>query len=265
MPCPRLIGVMREMNAAGLSVNVVAHSMGARIVLGATGALCQERAHRVVDQIILSAADVSAEQYNDDFGQLLRRAGPCVQRTTLYASDNDMALVTSESFHGGVPRAGRVPLRNLQYGSGYGAVDVVDASEAPGDSAGHSYFTRSYEMLRDMMWGLGRNTGRAARRAGRPGRTDTALPELGRIAVRRRRRTLCPCRPPGPRAGPPVAAGPPPLVDYFSRSITAISPGPAISRVVAMPMNRPCSTTPGTAEMAEASLGAFWMAPKAMS
>ncbi len=151
---PALIGLMREMNAAGLSVNVVAHSMGARIVLGATGALCQERARRTVDQMILSAADVSAEQHNDDLGQLLKRASGCVQRTTLYASDNDMALVTSESFHGGVPRAGRVPLRNLQYGTGFGAVDVVDASQAPGDSAGHSYFTRSYEMLRDMMWAL---------------------------------------------------------------------------------------------------------------
>ncbi len=172
---PALINLMREMNLAGLKMNVVAHSMGARIVLGATGALCQERS-AVVDQMILSAADVSAEHNNDDFAHLLKRASGCTQRATLYASDNDLALITSESFHGGVPRAGRVPLRNLQYGTGYGEVDVVDASRAPGDPAGHSYFTMAYEMLRDMMWVLAA-TPAAARAApdGAPGQTLTCL------------------------------------------------------------------------------------------
>jgi esterase/lipase superfamily enzyme len=150
---PALIGLMQALNAAGLKIDVIAHSVGARITLGAVGAMCQARQGKV-DQMILAAADVSAERYNDDFGQLLKRAGPCFGRATIYASEHDMALITSESFHGGVPRAGRVPLRNLQYGQGYGAVDVVDASLAPGDPAGHSYFTRSYEMARDMMWVL---------------------------------------------------------------------------------------------------------------
>jgi esterase/lipase superfamily enzyme len=150
---PDLIGLLRAMKEAGLTVNVIAHSMGARMALGAAGALCEER-RDVVDQMILAAADVSAEPNNDDFGHLLKRAAGCVHRTTVYASDNDLALITSESVHGGVPRAGRVPLGNLQYGAGYGAVDVVDASLAPGAEAGHNYFTHSYEMLRDMMWVL---------------------------------------------------------------------------------------------------------------
>lgn len=150
---PALIGLMQALNAAGLKIDVIAHSVGARITLGAAGAMCQARQGKV-DQMILAAADVSAEKYNDDFGQLLKRANPCLGRTTIYASEHDMALMTSESFHGGVPRVGRVPLRDLQYGQGFGAVDVVDASLAPGDPAGHSYFTRSYEMARDMMWAL---------------------------------------------------------------------------------------------------------------
>lgn len=172
---PALIGLMREMKDAGLMVNVVAHSMGARIVLGATGALCQERTS-VVDQMILSAADVSAQDGNDDFGHLLKRASGCVTRTTLYSSDNDMALVTSESFHGGVPRAGRIPLHNLQYATGHGAVDVVDASRAPGDPAGHSYFTHAYEMARDMMWALAGTPAAARATPGGPaGQTLTCL------------------------------------------------------------------------------------------
>jgi esterase/lipase superfamily enzyme len=150
---PNLIGLLRAMKVAGLTVNVIGHSMGARMALGAAGALCEER-RDVVDQMILAAADVSVERDNDDFGHLLKRAGRCVHRTTVYASDNDLALITSESAHGGVPRAGRVPLANLQYGTGYGAVDVVDASLAPGAEAGHNYFVHSFEMLRDMMWVL---------------------------------------------------------------------------------------------------------------
>jgi len=150
---PDLTALLRALNVAGLRVEVIAHSMGARMALGAAGSLCEQQ-HNAVDQMILAAADVSAEKDNDDFGHLLKRAGGCVTRTTIYASDNDSALITSESVHGGVPRAGRVPLRNLQYGAGYGAVDVVDASWAPGDPAGHSYFTQSYEMARDMMGAL---------------------------------------------------------------------------------------------------------------
>jgi len=150
---PDLIGLLRALDATGLRVNVIAHSMGARMALGAAGALCEER-RDVVDQMILAAADISAEKDNDDFGHLLKRASGCVRRTTVYASDNDLALITSESVHGGVPRAGRVPLGNLHYGAGYGAVDVVDASLAPGAEAGHNYFTHSYEMLHDMMWVL---------------------------------------------------------------------------------------------------------------
>ena len=70
--------------------------------------------------------------------------------------------------------AGRVPLGNLQYGAGYGAVDLVDASLAPGDPAGHSYFTHSYEMARDMMWALaGTPTAMRAAKDGPAGQTLT--------------------------------------------------------------------------------------------
>jgi len=161
---PDLIALLHALNGAGLRVEVIAHSMGARMALGAAGALCEQQAG-AVDQMILAAADISAEKDNDDFGHLLKRAGKCVGRTTVYASQNDTALITSEGVHGGVPRAGRVPLDNLQYGAGYGAVDLVDASQAPGDPAGHSYFTHSYEMARDMMWVLAGTAaaGRAAK------------------------------------------------------------------------------------------------------
>jgi esterase/lipase superfamily enzyme len=151
---PVLIDVLRALNAAGLKVSIVAHSMGVRATLSAVSALCQHRLAPVADQLILVAPDVSAEHDNDDFGRLLHNGAPCTTRATIYASDNDLTLVTSESVHGGVPRAGRVPERDLQYVAQGGGIDVVDASTAPGDPFGHAYFLLSYEMMDDMMWAL---------------------------------------------------------------------------------------------------------------
>lgn len=98
------------------------------------------------------AADVSAEPDNDDFGQMLKRDAPCTRRITIYASDNDLALMASRSVHGGIHRAGQAPLADMQYrGPG---IEVIDASLAPSDVSGHAYFVFSYEMLTDIMWTL---------------------------------------------------------------------------------------------------------------
>ena len=152
---PDLIEVLRALAAAGLKTEIVAHSMGTRLTLTALAALCTRRPTPVADELLLVAPDVSAEHDNDDFGHLLAKSGPCVHRATVYASDNDLILITSEGVHGGIPRAGRVPERDLQYVAGRtGTVDVVDASAAPGDPFGHGYFVLSYEMMDDMMWVL---------------------------------------------------------------------------------------------------------------
>jgi esterase/lipase superfamily enzyme len=152
---PLLIDVLRALAASGLEVDIVAHSMGARVTLTALAALCTRHATPMAHELLLVAPDVSAEHDNDDFGHLLAHSAPCVHRATVYASDNDLILVTSEGVHGGIPRAGRVPEKDLQYVEGrYGLVDVIDASGAPGDPFGHGYFVLSYEMMDDMMGAL---------------------------------------------------------------------------------------------------------------
>jgi len=149
---PPLIQLLRQLGAEKLTINILAHSMGTRITLSALGGLCAEGAAPVY-QLVLAAPDVGAEAGNDDFGHLLARDKTCIGRTTIYASENDRALMISESVHGGIPRAGRLPLQDRQYlGSEFGHVDLVDASLAPGDPAGHGYFALSYEMVDDMMW-----------------------------------------------------------------------------------------------------------------
>jgi esterase/lipase superfamily enzyme len=147
------------MSTAGLTADIVAHSMGTRVVLSALSGLqrsCIQTNTHFVGELVLAAPDVSSEKYNDDFAHLLARALPCVRRVTIYASAGDMVLIASESAHGGIPRAGRNPEGDLAYVSNTPGhvVDVVDATLAPGDMIGHGYFVQSYEMMTDMMWVL---------------------------------------------------------------------------------------------------------------
>ncbi len=159
---PELVTVLRAVAGHGLKLSIVAHSMGTRVTLSALGALsrsCRQTGEPVVDELILAAADISAEHDNDDFLHLLTNAMPCAAHVTVYASNYDMVLIASESIHGGIPRAGRVPKKDLQYPACDALkADIVDASYAPGDKLGHGYFVLSYEMLRDIMWTLARKT-----------------------------------------------------------------------------------------------------------
>jgi esterase/lipase superfamily enzyme len=148
---PVLIGLLQELRAAGLETEMLAHSIGARIAMAAVGAVCSQP-EPVVGEMILAAADVSAEPDNDDFGQMLKRDAPCARRITIYASDNDLALMASRSLHGGTDRGGQTPLADMQYRSS--RIEVIDASLAPSDLSGHAYFIFSYEMLTDIMWTL---------------------------------------------------------------------------------------------------------------
>jgi esterase/lipase superfamily enzyme len=175
---PELSSLLRATSSAGATIDVIAHSMGTRVVLSALSGLqrsCIQTNSRFIGELILAAPDVNSEKYNDDFGHLLARALPCVHRITIYASAGDMVLIGSESIHGGVPRAGRNPEADLAYvnpGPDH-IVDVVDATLAPGDAIGHGYFVQSYEMLTDMMWVLAGEP--AASRAKKTARHEATL------------------------------------------------------------------------------------------
>jgi esterase/lipase superfamily enzyme len=153
---PFFTGLLKQLHAQDeqqpLAVDVLAHSMGNRLVLSALAPMCRSRTQPLVQELIMAAADVGAESENDDFKFLLGESAPCLKRATIYASDNDMALLTSESVHGGIPRAGRRPQGDMSYA--VAGVDVVDASQAPSGPAGHGYFSLSYEMIQDMRWVL---------------------------------------------------------------------------------------------------------------
>lgn len=157
---PYLIALLRALNARGLRVDLLAHSMGNRVALSALSAVCARSGaapRPMAGEVILAAPDVNAEAYNDDFETFLRKSAPCARRVTVYASANDLALIASETVHGGIPRAGRRPLADMQYPGDKALgrnIDVIDASLAPGGNVGHGYYAQSYEMARDMMWVL---------------------------------------------------------------------------------------------------------------
>ena len=171
---PLLIELLRALNAAGVTPDILGHSMGARITLSAVAALCAAPSP-LVGEMVLMAPDVSSQPNNDDFGRLLARDIQCTRRATVYASDYDLALMASESFHGGVLRAGQQPIRNLQYDAAP-RIDAVDATFGPGDPSGHAYFVFAYEALTDLMWVL--NGATLQQRAGPQG-TLTCIDALG--------------------------------------------------------------------------------------
>jgi esterase/lipase superfamily enzyme len=153
---PRLASFLRALGATGIRIDILGHSMGNRVLLQALASLAQHpdppRAD-FIDQMILAAADVGADPVNDDFAHLLADAMPFVHRTTIYASHGDAVLAVSAVAHGDVSRAGRRPINDGKLQTPNAAdhiVDVVDATDAPAELLGHSYFGLSSEAISDI-------------------------------------------------------------------------------------------------------------------
>jgi esterase/lipase superfamily enzyme len=62
---PVLIDVLRALSATGLKVDIVAHSMGARVTLSALAALCEHRAARSTTTTISRTCSMSARRARD--------------------------------------------------------------------------------------------------------------------------------------------------------------------------------------------------------
>jgi len=152
---PLLEAFLRALAKDGLRVDVVAHSIGSRMALSALSAHAHDNPPpgTLVDQLILAAPDVGADPVNNDFVHLLKDAIPFVRRVTVYASTADAVLAVSAIAHGDVPRAGRRPVSDSKVETPDASdhiVDVVNASEAPAELLGHSYFGLSYEAVSDI-------------------------------------------------------------------------------------------------------------------
>lgn len=131
-------------------IHLIAHSMGNRVLIDALQAFLARRdpdkRQHIFSQVVFTAPDVDRDYFAAAFDSLQGIA----QRLTLYASDSDYALHTSQLVHG-APRAGSagasiIKLRGL---------DTIDMSGVPADTLGHSYFAANggaiYDLFR-LLW-----------------------------------------------------------------------------------------------------------------
>jgi esterase/lipase superfamily enzyme len=143
---PLFASFLRALGAQGLRANIIAHSMGTRLVLGA-----MVHDHGAdADEVIFAAPDIGT----DAFSTLIETAWQHFRRLTIYVSNGDVALAVSPRLNHGAARLGRVPGDAHDIHS----IDVIDASDAPADILGHGYYGLSYEMLADMRLALAGQT-----------------------------------------------------------------------------------------------------------
>ena len=137
---------------AGLSrIHIVAHSMGNLLVANALQSRWSGgRQEKFLEQLVLAAPDISAEDFRDQF---LKTLPQLAKRVTLYVSDNDKALRTSAGLRDGIPRAGLLE-GGLMSVSEPG-FEVVDATPLPADFLDHSYYSNNRSMLADIYCLLG--------------------------------------------------------------------------------------------------------------
>jgi esterase/lipase superfamily enzyme len=131
-------------------VHLIAHSMGNRALIEALQTYLAKRApeqrRKLFGQIVFTAPDVDREYFVDAVDALRTAA----ERVTLYASDNDIALKTSQKLHG-APRAGLAGSSIVSLAG----VDTIDMSGIEADLLGHSYFAVNsgaiYDLFR-LLW-----------------------------------------------------------------------------------------------------------------
>jgi esterase/lipase superfamily enzyme len=133
-----LIDVAEKVHAN--RIHVIAHSMGADATCRAIAELGDRG--KIFDQIILAAPDIDREVFRL---QLAPRLTQTANRTTLYCSKNDFALLISRNFNdstrAGDSSRGALVLREL---------DTVDASDIDTDLLGHSYYGDCLPLLDDV-------------------------------------------------------------------------------------------------------------------
>lgn len=136
--------VLRETGAKSLSL--IAHSMGNQLLLRVLEKVKPTLPAGVkISQVILAAPDVD----RDKFDNLARFIQGMASGVTLYAASNDYALGWAKRFHGGVPRAGDVPLTGPVI---IGGMDTIDVTAASTDALGlnHSGYAENNSLLKDI-------------------------------------------------------------------------------------------------------------------
>ncbi len=122
------------------TIDVIAHSMGARMTLRAI----TEGVAPKLRYLVLAAPDIDTTS----FLQLAQKAVPHVRRMTVYTSKFDVAMSASTSMHDAHPRVGEG--LSAAVAKDLAGTEIVDATERATDPYAHSYFAETKVMLDDM-------------------------------------------------------------------------------------------------------------------
>lgn len=139
---PHLDAFLRDVTARTRArrVHLVAHSMGNRALVNALNRMPPSTTKRF-SQIMLTAPDIDAQT----FVQLAAAVAANAERTTLYASSSDKALLVSKQLNA-YPRAGDT-------GAGVVVVpgiDTVDVSAVDSGFIGHFYYGDNRSVISDI-------------------------------------------------------------------------------------------------------------------
>jgi esterase/lipase superfamily enzyme len=124
-------------------VHVIAHRMGNRGLLRALqriAATAESRGKLKFGQVFLAAPDVDRDLFLD----LARLYPEHAERTTLYASDADLAVHLSSKLHD-APRAGYFHPYTVAPG-----IDTVAVPDFDVDLLGHGYFAHAEALLHEI-------------------------------------------------------------------------------------------------------------------
>ena len=133
------------------AVHIIAHSMGNRALLRAMDAIARDAASASqirFGQLILAAPDVDTDLFQD----LASSYAVIARRSTLYVSENDLAIGASRFAHG-APRVGRAPPVVVVSG-----IDTVNVSSVNLGLIGHGYASEMRPVLSDMHELIARDT-----------------------------------------------------------------------------------------------------------
>jgi esterase/lipase superfamily enzyme len=130
--------------ASGMRLQLVAHSMGTRVLGEAINKFedytKDDNKRRIADNIVLAAPDVDQTR----FGQISPAIRKSANRVTLYVSTRDIALGLSRELHKGDRSGQSAVCRN--------GMDVIDASHMDTlvENYNHSYLFDSNDLLHDL-------------------------------------------------------------------------------------------------------------------
>jgi esterase/lipase superfamily enzyme len=128
------------------SINVIAHSLGNRVLLSALKSLETSgvATKPMFDQVILAAPDVDRTAFNQAASALQKLS----KHASLYASSHDTALDASRKFWGNTARVG-----DARFLSVFDNVDTIDVSAIDFQlfGMGHAYFANNRLVIDDLV------------------------------------------------------------------------------------------------------------------